>query len=139
MAPELLYQILIGAGTLIAMFVLMRAKTAQHSEQIAEIRKWQKEHSDGNENRINGGFKRLDNTVDRVTVLEQNSKQHLDLKEAEEKFVSKEELRLQLETIAVSTAYTRKEVDKIEGKLDTNQGMLHDILGILNDRRHHDS
>ncbi len=123
---------LIGVGSVIVAiagsFFYVKFKTHNHDEKLKAIEDWQNKHSDSNELKINGGFKRLDEVITRITIIETDTNEYLKLREAEEKFVTKLELQLQLENIALSTSYTQKEVDKIEGKLD-------DILSILNDKR----
>jgi len=103
-------------ATILFAFALVKFETKQHTKQIEDIKE-----------QINTGFKRLDVALNRLTILESDTKSHLDLQEAEQKFVSKDELKLHLKIIENTTEYTKKEVDKMEGKLD-------DILNLLSSR-----
>jgi hypothetical protein len=68
--------------------------------------------------KIDAQFKRVDEVLNRCTILEQNSIHNLKLTVAEEKFVSKDELKLTLEAMKIDFRHTAKTVDKIEGKLE---------------------
>jgi|FLOH01.1.fsa_nt_gi hypothetical protein len=68
--------------------------------------------------KLNTGFKRLDTTADRVTVLERDTSTHLTMPIAEDKFVSKGELELHLKNIELKADHTNKVVDSMSGKLD---------------------
>ena len=69
-------------------------------------------------------FKRIDTTINRVTIVEQKISKFLDLEEAEKKFVSKRELELHLKNIELTTKNTSHQVDKIEGKLEELVALL---------------
>ena len=69
-------------------------------------------------------FKRIDSTINRVTIVEQKISKFLDLEEAEKKFVSKRELELHLKNIELTTKNTSHQVDKIEGKLEELVALL---------------
>ena len=75
---------------------------------------------DGNDldRKLNAQFKRVDNCLERIVVLEQNTATHLDMNKAEEKFVSKTELELHLKNLELVTRNTNEKVEKMEGKLD---------------------
>jgi len=75
---------------------------------------------DGNDldRKLNAQFKRVDNCLERIVVLEQNTATHLDMNKAEEKFVSKKELELHLKNLELVTRNTNEKVEKMEGKLD---------------------
>jgi len=74
--------------------------------------------------KFDAGFKRLDTVIDRIIVLEQSTKDHLGLREAEDKFVSHRELQLHLNNIENSIKHIEKNSDAMSGKL----GELLDIL-----------
>ena len=69
-------------------------------------------------------FKRIDTTINRITIVEQKISKFLDLEEAEKKFVSKRELELHLKNIELTTKNTSHQVDKIEGKLEELVALL---------------
>lgn len=77
-----------------------------------------------NNNRIDAGFKRIDKLNDKVIILEQDSKSHLDLETAEAKFITRKELELHLEKIEIVTDSTNEQVKQVMGKQD-------DILDVL--------
>ena len=149
---NLLWQVIGGVVTIIFAAALVRFESKQNAKDIETLKEKDIEQdksindikskndlltqeSGDNKNEIekmqdsiNTGFKRLDTALNRITVLETGSKSHLDIREAEKKFVSKEELKLMMKNIELTADYTKQEIVKIEGKLD-------DILGILSLRK----
>lgn len=74
--------------------------------------------------RLEASFKRIDTLSDRITILERDTKSHLDLPTAEVKFVSKAELELHLKNIETITTNTNKLVDSMMGKMDMLTSLL---------------
>ena len=68
--------------------------------------------------RFDAGFKRLDILSDRITVLERDTANHLDMPKAEERFVSHKELQLHMLNIENTLKHTDKQVEHMSGKLD---------------------
>lgn len=68
--------------------------------------------------RIDAGFKRLDIVSDRVTILERDTANHLDMPKAEERFVSHKELQLHIHNIENNIKHMDKNVEHMSGKLD---------------------
>lgn len=69
-------------------------------------------------NKFDAGFKRLDTVIERLIVLEQDTKDHLNLKEADERFVSHRELKLHLTNIDNSMQHISKNSDAMTKKLE---------------------
>jgi hypothetical protein len=80
--------------------------------------------------RINAGFKRVDNLDKRITILERDTATHLTMPKAEEKFVSKAELDLHLKNIELSTKHTEHLVDGMSSKLDGLNRMITHSLSL---------
>ncbi len=74
--------------------------------------------------KINEGFKRLDTVIDRIIILEQTTKEHLGLREAEDKFVSHRELQLYLTNIEKSIQNVEKNSDVMTKKLEELTAIL---------------
>lgn len=109
----------IGAvATIIAGYAVLRKTVAGHEEKFKEMRKEHAENIDYMDKRINAGFKRLDETINRTTILEQSTKEHLGLREAEERFVSHKELRLHIANIENTLKHMEKESVSQSKKLD---------------------
>lgn len=70
------------------------------------------------EAKFDAGFKKLDTVIDRVIVLEQSTKEHLGLREAEDKFVSHKELQLHLKNIEGSMHHIEKNSDDMKVELN---------------------
>jgi len=79
--------------------------------------------------RINSGFKRLDRISEKVTILERDTANLLDLPTAEKKFITRRELELHLEKIEIITDNTNKEVGVLSGKQDDILTILHAMQG----------
>ena len=80
--------------------------------------------------RINAGFKRVDDLDKRITILERDTATHLTMPKAEEKFVSKAELDLHLKNIELSTKHTEHLVDGMSSKLDGLNRMITHSLSL---------
>ena len=76
------------------------------------------------EAKFDAGFKKLDTVIDRVIVLEQSTKEHLGLREAEDKFVSHKELQLHLKNIENSMTHIEKNSDAMTKKLEELTSIL---------------
>lgn len=68
--------------------------------------------------KLDAGFKRIDRLSDKLIILEQDSKFHLDLETAEAKFITRKELELHLERIEIVTSSTNDQVKQLMGKQD---------------------
>ncbi|MFK5937737.1 MAG: hypothetical protein QM497_04980, partial [Sulfurimonas sp.] len=108
----------IGVATLIFGYGVFRNKITNIEESF---RKHEKDdviyHTDQNRTQ-SAQFKRLDTISERCVALEALSSNHLDMQEAEQKFVSKDELQLHLKNIELVTNHTNKAVEQIMGKQD---------------------
>ena len=80
--------------------------------------------------RMNAGFKRVDDLDKRITILERDTATHLTMPKAEEKFVSKAELDLHLKNIELSTKHTEHLVNGMSGKLDSLNKMITNSLSL---------
>lgn len=85
-----------------------------------------------NSDQFNMSFNRLDKIIDRVTVIEQSMLNYLDLKDMEERFVTKKELELHLKNIELSqsqqakdTSRVRDHISRMDDKLDTIVQAVH--------------
>jgi len=67
--------------------------------------------------RFDEQFKRVDDCIQRITILERDTSTHLDMTKAEERFVPKKELELHLKNIELMATNTNQRVEKMEGKL----------------------
>ena len=76
------------------------------------------------EKRLNDCFKDVDEIRKESALNKNNMATYLKLQEAEEKFVSKEELVLHLKNIELVTSNTNEKIDKVEGKLEDILDML---------------
>lgn len=74
--------------------------------------------------KLDAGFKKLDTVIDRVIVLEQSTKEHLGLREAEDKFVSHKELQLHLKNIETAMTHIEKNSDTMTKKLEELTSIL---------------
>lgn len=111
-------QVVGGGITLIVGYAVLRKTVSSHDEQIKEIKKDHSYNLDLIDKRINAGFKRLDEVATRITVLEQSTKEHLGLREAEERFVSHKELQLHIANIESTLKHMEKESVAQSKKLD---------------------
>ena len=75
--------------------------------------------------KIDGGFKKLDTVIERVTILERDTSTHLTLPRAEERFVTKVELELHLRNIETSLKHMDKSSEKMAGKLEELVDLVH--------------
>lgn len=117
------YVLLLQAGILVA-GIVGAGFTVRY--QVSGMVKAYDLHVEDNHDKFNSGFKRLDIVVDRVTVIEQNLLNYLDLKQMEERFVTKKELELHMKNIELSqsqqakdTSRVRDHISKMDDKLDT--------------------
>lgn len=111
-------QIAVGLGSALAGYAVLRHTVTGHGVAISEIKKHNTEIKDEIHRQINAGFKRLDNATERITILEQNTKEHLGLREAEDKFVSHKELQLHIANIENTLKHMEKESMSQSKKLD---------------------
>ena len=74
--------------------------------------------------RIDAVFKRLDIVSDRITILERDTANHLDMPKAEERFVSHKELQLHINNIENNIKHMDKNVEHMSGKLDELTSLL---------------
>ena len=109
-------QVIGGIATIIAGYAVLRKTVAEHEEQLKEIKTVHTKSMDDIERRVNAQFKRIDDVGNRTTVLEQSTKEHLGLREAEDRFVSHKELQLHLNNIESSIRHI--ENGQIEMKQD---------------------
>jgi len=63
-------------------------------------------------------FKRIDECLERITILERDTQTHLTMPRAEEKFVSKIELELHLKNIELQQNNINEKLGKVEGNLE---------------------
>lgn len=75
--------------------------------------------------KIDGGFKKLDVVIERVTILERDTSTHLTLPRAEERFVTKVELELHLRNIETSLKHMDKSSETMTGKLEEIVELIH--------------
>ena len=68
--------------------------------------------------KFNAVFKVQDEMKKAITILERDTSTHLTMPKAEEKFVSKRELELQLKNIDMKTDHIDKSVTAMSGKLE---------------------
>ena len=134
--------IAVGILTIAVAWGYNKATVSNLSQAIADVKKELKEHSDKGDkihvqesehhealhkdftNRINSGFKRLDDVAIQVTVLERDTATHLTMQKAEVKFVSKAELALHLKNIELKTEHIDKSVSHIMGKQEDMMNFL---------------
>lgn len=111
-------QVAVGIGSALAGYAVLRHTVAGHGVAIGEIKKHNSDTKDEIHRQINAGFKRLDHATERITILEQNTKEHLGLREAEDKFVSHKELQLHIANIENTLKHMEKESMSQSKKLD---------------------
>lgn len=111
---------------LISGYSIMKHQVSQHAEDLRtvkiefkEISKNIKDSHDDSEARINAAFRRIDEVSNKVIVLEQNTKEHLGLREAEGHFVTQKELQLHIKVIENSIKHLEKESGDQTKKLDS--------------------
>ena len=131
MELNLVWQIILTLVVVVTSFSYIRFKTNQNDVDLKSLKKWQEDHSDKNEEKMNACFKRVDATMDRITKMEEKAKNHLNLEEAEEKFVSKEVLKLHLEKIELTTSNISQSVAKLTRDNEKFEGKLSDILAAV--------
>ncbi|MCI4436456.1 MAG: hypothetical protein JHC33_06560 [Ignisphaera sp.] len=68
--------------------------------------------------KFDAGFKRLDTVIERIIIIEQDTKEHLNIREADERFVSHRELQLHLANIDNSMQHMSKNSDSMTRKLE---------------------
>lgn len=111
-------QVIGGIATIIAGYAVLRKTVAGHEEKFRDMKKENHDSFSDLERRINAGFKRIDEVGNRTTVLEQSTKEHLGLREAEDRFVSKEMLQLHINNIENTLKHMEKESVSQSKKLD---------------------
>jgi len=126
-------------AALVASYAVIKYKVDASSKELENIKSELKEHDtidtkhhDDITNRINAGFKRIDEVSSQVIVLERDTAYHLDMKQAEVKFVTKEELNLHMKNIDGELNHLNKNGDIMVGKLEDltkalSQFMLRDL------------
>lgn len=86
------------------------------------------------EKRISAQFKRIDTiSLDNASMKSQ-LKEALTLKQAEEKFISKNELLLHMRNLELKAENTDNKIDRVEVAVEKFEGKLEDIIGILSKR-----
>lgn len=88
-----------GIATVVGGYFVLRHTVTGHEKKFEKLEREHNEFNDSIDRRINAGFKRLDEVSNRTTILEQSTKEHLGLREAEDKFVTQKELQLHLKNI----------------------------------------
>ena len=77
--------------------------------------------------KINAGFKRVDELSEKVTILKQDTANLLTMKVADDKFVSKDELKLYLRNIELQTSHTDKTINILSSNITAIMGKLDEI------------
>lgn len=87
--------------------------------------------------KFDAGFKRLDTIIERVIVIEQDTKEYLNIREADERFVSHRELQLHLTNIDNSMQHISKNSDAMTKKLEELAHILsNNIVKTLSGAKH---
>lgn len=115
---SLAFQVAVGIGSALAGYAILRHTVSEHGVAINEMEKHSSDMKDEILRHINAGFKRLDHATERITILEQNTKEYLGLREAEDKFVSHKELQLHIANIENTLKQMEKESMSQSKKLD---------------------
>lgn len=112
-------------AALVASYAVIKYKVDASSKETDSIREDMKEYDTNNikkydrlDTKIDAYFKRLDEVSNQVIVLERDTAYHLDMKQAEVKFVTKEQLSLHMKNIDSELAHLNKNGDLMVGKLD---------------------
>jgi len=133
---------IVGGG--IAIFTMLRVRVTrleadyrdhilQSDKRVIAIYEKIDENNKANNVRIDAGFKRVDQVSEKVTILERDTANLLDLDTAEAKFVTRKELDLHLDKIEIITGNTNKEVSLLMGKQEDILTLLHEIKENKND------
>jgi len=70
------------------------------------------------ERKMTAQFRRIDECLKRITILERDTQTHLTMPKAEEKFVPKIELELHLKNIELQQNNTNEKLEKVDGNLE---------------------
>jgi len=109
-------------------YAVLRSRVSRLADDFKEHIKENDEKAKAVHDRINAGFKRMDDVTAKVIVLQRDTATHMDLPTAELKFVTRRELELHLDKIEIITDNTNQQVTLLMGKQD-------EILSILNGDR----
>lgn len=107
-------------------FFKSQVKNIQDKQEAAEIDA-KLFHSDLDK-KLNAQFKKTDEALNRCTILESTSINHLTVQQAEDKFVLRSELNLHLKNIESELEHTNKNSDMIVGKLEDLTKAFSDYL-----------
>lgn len=110
--------IFIALVGIVGTYSVLRSRVNRLEEDAKNHLKEDKLYHKDTDRKMDAQFRRIDEALNRCTILEQDANNHLDIKYADEKFVSKYELELKLKNIEDEAKHTSKTVDKIEGKLE---------------------
>lgn len=111
-------QVVVGIATLVAGYAVMKHTVAAHDKKLEKIEQTQSNDRKEFERSLANGVKRFEEISEKVTVLQQTTKEHLGLREAEDRFVSKEMLQLHINNIENTLKHMEKESMAQSKKLD---------------------
>jgi hypothetical protein len=81
--------------------------------------------------KLDAQFRRIDALSDKITVLEQERKTFLNIKNAEEQFVQNKELDLHLKTLELKMQFTKETMETIQRSVEKTEGKLEELVSLL--------
>lgn len=104
-------QIFGAVATLISAWAIMRHTVNVHDKKIEKIEITQNLDREKFQLSLSSGVKRFEELGEKITVLQQTTNSHLDLKQAEDRFVSHKEMSLHIANIENSIKHIEKQME----------------------------
>lgn len=139
---EWMVNVVIAVLGVVATYAVLRSRVDRLEVDFKDFKKssedYHKSHTEIDEKhhkeinlRVDAGFKKQDDVINRITVLERDTSSHLDMQRAEDRFVSHKEFKLYLENINASIANIAKDVHSANSNSTKVMGKLEDLYDLL--------
>ena len=110
-----MFNIIIASAGVIGTYAVLRSRVDRLEQDLQLHHERDSNTQREFEKKLNASFTKIDESMKRLTVLEQDTKTHLTMPVADEKFVNKIELQLHLEKIELQQIHLQEKMNKIEG------------------------
>jgi len=115
----------------VATYAVLRNRVDRLEKDFAQYSNNSTLNNSDLDRKLSAQFNRVDTTIERVVVLEQNTATHLNMERAEEKFVSKKELELHFKNIEIIAKNTSSKMDDTNRRVEKMEGKLGELVELL--------